>query len=121
MIKSGRTQLSPKLKPGFGVTTMIINGEVECGRVTQQAQNRGRYYREYAQKLNVKIGGEKLGCDDMKQFSSGGSAGKVGLYWAPENNCKLVTWQTAYSALIEGDYQRCKGRNNTCIPQRFSV
>ena len=26
----------------------------------------------------------------------------------------LVTWQTAYSALIEGDYSKCKGITPTC-------
>jgi len=93
------------LKPGFGATTMIINGEIECGKHTQQAQNRAKYYREYAKKLGVSIQGEKLNCNDMQQFSSGGSAGSLALYWAPERDCKLVTWQTAYNALIEGDYK----------------
>ena len=102
------------LKPGFGVTTMIINGGIECGRFTQQAQNRAKYYREYARKMGVSITGEKLDCSDMKQFSFDGSAGKLALYWAPESNCKLVTWQTAYSALVEGDYNRCKGLPSKC-------
>ena len=113
--------VSSKLKPGFGVTTMIINGEIECGKITQQAQNREKYYKEYAKKLNVKIEGEKLDCKDMKPFSSGGSAGKVSLYWAPESGCKLVTWQTAYSALIEGDYDRCRGGTNTCTSRPRTI
>merc|ERR1712242_358093 len=45
----------------------------------------------------------------MAQFSSAGSAGQMALYWAPESSCSLVTWQTAYSALIEGDHAKCQG------------
>ena len=112
-----------KLKPGFGATIMIINGEIECGKYTQQAQNRAKYYKEYASKMGVKRTGEKLNCNDMKPFSSGGSAGRLALYWAPESGCKLVTWQTAYNALVEGDHGRCKGRTNTCAAkiERFTI
>ena len=45
----------------------------------------------------------------LAQFSSAGSAGQMALYWAPESSCSLVTWQTAYSALIEGDHAKCQG------------
>merc|ERR1711890_85568 len=57
----------------------------------------------------VDINGEKLGCSDSQAFSAGGSAGSLALYWAPESGCSLVKWQTAYSALVEGDYSACKG------------
>ena len=50
----------------------------------------------------------------MQQFSDPGSAGGIAMYWAPETQCSLVTWQTAYSALIEGDYSKCKGITPTC-------
>ena len=29
------------------------------------------------------------------------------IYWAPEKGCRLVRWQTAYSALVEGDHHLC--------------
>ena len=106
--------LSSNLVPGFGVTTMIINGALECGGWNQQAQNRANYYTEYANKLNVNIDGEKLLCNDMQQFSMQGSAGGLALYWAPESSCSLVTWQTAFNALIEGDYSRCQGITPSC-------
>ena len=102
------------LVPGFGVTTMIINGAIECGQYSQNAVNRANYYTEYAAKLNVDISGEKLACDDMQQFSDSGAAGQLALYWAPESDCSLVKWQTAYSALIEGDFAKCKGLAPTC-------
>ena len=52
------------------------------------------------------ISEEKLGCEDMSAFSAAGAANPA-LYWAPESACSLVTWQTALSALVEGNYQRC--------------
>ena len=113
--------LASNLVPGFGVTTMIINGALECGSWNQQAQNRANYYTQYAQQLGVDISGEKLLCNDMQQFSDQGSAGGVAMYWAPETQCSLVTWQTAYSALIEGDYSKCKGLSPTCETQTTSV
>ena len=106
--------LSSNLVPGFGVTTMIINGALECGGWNQQSQNRATYYTDFAGKLGVDISGEKLLCNDMHQFSDQGSAGGLALYWAPESSCSLVKWQTAYSALIEGDYSKCQGINPSC-------
>ena len=106
--------LASNLVPGFGVTTMIINGAIECGKYSQNAVNRANYYIEYAAKMNVDISGEKLACNDMAQFSDSGSAGQLALYWAPESDCSLVTWQTAYSALVEGDYSKCKGLTPSC-------
>ena len=100
--------------PGFGTTTMIINGKLECGKSTQEAQNRAKYYREFARKMGVEISGEKMDCSDMSEFSSYGSGGSLSLYWAPGSGCKLVTWQTAYNSLVEGDYGRCKGVTRKC-------
>jgi len=97
------------LRLGFGLTTNIINGGIECGKgsETQQARNRGEYYKEFASYLNVQVVGD-LGCGRMKPFADGGS---TGVYWEQDwsNNyqCKLVTYQTAYSALVPGDYVRC--------------
>ena len=122
--------LASNLVPGFGVTTMIINGALECGSWNQQAQNRATYYTDFASRLGVDITGEKLICSDMAQFSSAGSAGQMALYWAPESSCSLVTWQTAYSALIEGDHAKCQGlapsrvtmgaATSTTAPPRFT-
>ena len=100
------------LQPGFGATTMIINGALECGGGPSNptgASNRANYYRDFAGRMGVDITGEKLTCSDSNQFSDAGSAGSLALYWAPESGCSLVKWQTAYSALVEGDYNACKG------------
>ena len=97
--------------PGFGATTMVINGAMECGPSppnTHGSDNRQRYYRQYAsyQKFDLDISGEKLDCVDMSSFSAGGAA-DAALYWEPSTGCGLVSWQTAFSALVDGNYQRC--------------
>ena len=100
------------LKPGFGATTMIINGALECGSSPSNANgasNRANYYTDFAGRMGVDITGEKLTCHDSQPFADAGSAGGLALYWAPESGCSLVKWQTAYSALVEGDYNACKG------------
>lgn len=113
--------LANGLVPGFGVTTQIINGGVECGGSTEhlQSQNRITYYRAAAAHFNVPVpGNEVLGCKGMKQFDEGG-AGALPIYWEEnydwhEGNvggksyqCKLVTYQTSYSALKPADYVKC--------------
>ena len=100
---------SGNILPGFGATTMVINGAMECGPSppnTNASPNRQRWYREYAAMFDLDISEEKLGCEDMAAFSAAGAANPA-LYWAPESSCSLVTWQTALSALVEGNYQRC--------------
>ena len=100
------------LEPGFGATTMIVNGALECGGSPYNwngATNRANYYKDFAGRLGVNIAGEKLTCSDSAPFPESGSSGAVALYWAPESGCTLVKWQTAYSALVEGDYNACKG------------
>ena len=110
------------LLPGFGVTTQIINGGVECGGSTEQAQssNRLTYYRSLAQYLHVPItANEVLGCRGMRAFGEGG-AGALPIYWeqdwsyVPGNPnggksyaCQLVGYQTPFSAFKPGDYARC--------------
>ncbi len=106
---------------GFGVTTQIINGGVECGGSTEIAQslNRISYYQSFANYLGVAVqSSEVLGCANMKQFDSQGS-GALNIYW--EQNwdyiaeniggasfaCKLVGYQTPFSVFKEGDYSSC--------------
>ncbi|WP_220800690.1 glycoside hydrolase family 19 protein [Mitsuaria sp. WAJ17] len=109
------------IKPGFGATTNIINGGIECGQGYEKPQsvNRMAYYREHAAALGVPIPStEELGCANQKSFAVGG-AGALDIYWdqdwsyhaeMPEGKafaCKLVGYQTAYFSLKAGDYQRC--------------
>ncbi|WP_431613568.1 glycoside hydrolase family 19 protein [Enterobacter roggenkampii] len=109
------------LVPGFGVTTQIINGGVECGGPTEiaQSENRIKYYKEFANYLKVPVpANEVLGCANMKQFDEGG-AGALKIYWeqdwgwSPDTpdgktySCQLVGYQTPFSAFKEGDYTNC--------------
>ncbi|MGL6402533.1 glycoside hydrolase family 19 protein [Aeromonas hydrophila] len=110
------------LVPGFGVTTQIINGGVECGGAAEhaQSQNRINYYQAQAQYLGVPVpADEVLGCKNMKYFDEAG-AGALPIYWendwsyVPGNPnggksyaCKLVGYQTRFSAFKERDYSRC--------------
>ena len=98
-----------KLKSGFGLTTSIINGGIECGQggETQKALNRINYYKEFAKHLGVEVRGE-LGCGRMKPFKN---SGEVKIHWdsswANDYRCQLVSYTTAWSALIQGDYTKC--------------
>ncbi len=109
------------LVPGFGVTTQIINGGVECGGPTEiaQSQNRIKYYKEFANYLKVPVpADEVLGCANMKQFDEGG-AGALKIYWeqdwgwsadTPDGKtyaCQLVGYQTPFRAFKDGDYTKC--------------
>lgn len=109
------------LVPGFGVTTQIINGGVECGGPTEiaQSQNRIKYYKEFANYLKVPVPAhEVLGCANMKQFDEGG-AGALKIFWeqdwgwsadTPDGktySCQLVGYQTPFSAFKDGDYTKC--------------
>lgn len=109
------------LVSGFGVTTQIINGGVECGGPTEiaQSQNRIAYYKEFAKYLKVNVpANEVLGCANMKQFDEGGS-GALKIYWEQDwgwssetatgqtYSCQLVGYQTPFSAFKQGDYSKC--------------
>ncbi len=101
------------LVPGFGVTTMIINGGVECGGDTEiaQSQNRISFYKSFAADLGVPVpANEVLGCANMKQFGDNGAAA-LATTWVKDYNlnyrCMLVTYQEKFSALIPGDYVKC--------------
>merc|ERR1719391_228503 len=103
------------LSPGFGATIMIINGALECGPSPSNAKGaseRVKFYKDFAGKLEVNITGETLTCVTCvtgDAFSAAGSAGAVALFWDPKSDCSLVKWQTAFSALVEGDFNACKG------------
>ncbi|MBD7954303.1 chitinase [Stenotrophomonas sp. Sa5BUN4] len=113
--------LANGLKHGFGVTTQIINGGVECGGSGENAQsvNRIAYYRQFARELGVPIEeSEVLGCAGMKQFDEQG-AGALPIYWEMDwswsagtvgglsYQCQLVGYQTAHNAFRQGDYAQC--------------
>ncbi|GIU50586.1 chitinase [Shewanella sairae] len=110
------------LSAGFGITTHIINGGIECGAGSEKPQslNRIAYYQAHAQYLGVPVENtEVLGCKNMRPFDNQG-AGAMLIYWEQDWSyiagnpnggksyaCKLVGYQTSYSAFKPGDYARC--------------
>ncbi|TQV81058.1 glycoside hydrolase family 19 protein [Aliikangiella coralliicola] len=115
--------LSLGITAGFGATTNIINGGIECGTANgqekAQSKNRIAYYKKHAAALNVPIAAdEQLGCANQGRFDTQGAGAmliSLDQDWSyhadmPEGKsfmCKTVGYQTAYSALIPGDYQKC--------------
>ena len=69
-----------------------------------------KYYRQFAKYLGVRVEEGGLGCANMGQFGQDG-AGAVDIYWEQDWSkryaCKLVSYGTPYSALVEGDYVNC--------------
>ena len=114
-----QADLAAGLEPGFGVTTNIINGGIECGKGSELAQskNRQEYFRHFASKLGSRGWKKFSSCSTMKAFSDKG-AGSQMIYWeqdwARNYHCKLVSYQTSFSALVPGNYQRC-------VVEKFSV
>ena len=113
--------ISIGIEPGFGATTNVINGGIECGHGYEKPQsvNRIDYYRNHAAALGVTVEStELLGCKDQQRFDTSG-AGALNIFWdqdwgyypnMPEGKsftCKLVGYQTAHFALTSGDYQQC--------------
>ena len=99
------------IKQGFGATTLIINGGIECGGSSEHAAsaNRIKYYTEFAEELGIDPGTD-LGCAGYNSFPMGGSGAVLTFWekdWVQAGACKAVGYQTAYSIFKEGDYDRC--------------
>ncbi|KAG6549954.1 hypothetical protein Mapa_008465 [Marchantia paleacea] len=56
-------------KPGFGLTILIINGGIECGKVTPQATNRISYFKDRVALLGT-FEGANLSCDKMTPYGA---------------------------------------------------
>lgn len=102
------------LTTGFGATINLMTGGDECGDIegieTQEASNRISYYKQFAWYLYVDYKEEELGCSGQKNFPRGGAA-SLPLFWDKDlttpYSCNLVTYKTAHSAIVKGDYLQC--------------
>ncbi|BBN83743.1 chitinase [Pseudoalteromonas sp. A25] len=111
---------------GFGTTINVINGGIECGEQNKtkgQPVNRIRYWEGLAHYYNIPIEtDEENTCWQQTPYGSLNLNGATDvLYtnwegdWAYHADrpggfsfeCKLVGYQTAYSALVPGDYEKC--------------
>ncbi|CAG20578.1 chitinase [Photobacterium profundum] len=111
---------------GFGTTINIINGGIECGEQNKdkgQPVNRIRYWEGLSDYYQISIQpDEKNTCWQQKPYGSlnlNGATDVLYTNWEGDwtyhadrpggvsFECKLVGYQTAYSALVKGDYEKC--------------
>ncbi|MBE1275071.1 chitinase [Enterovibrio baiacu] len=111
---------------GFGTTINIINGGIECGEQNKtkgQPVNRIRYWEGLAAHYQIPIEADEANtCYQQLPFGSLNLQGATDVlytnwdgnwkYYADRPGgysfeCELVGFQTAYSALVPGDYEKC--------------
>lgn len=111
---------------GFGTTINVINGGIECGEQNKnkgQPVNRISYWEGLAAHYQIPIeADEKNTCWQQTPYGSINLNGAIDvLYTNWDGNwkyysdrpggqsfeCSLVGFQTAYSALVPGDYDKC--------------
>ncbi|QLG89785.1 hypothetical protein HQ393_01320 [Chitinibacter bivalviorum] len=118
--KPNQVDVANGMSPGFGATTYIINGGIECGKGSEASQslNRIAAYKEFTKELGVDITGEQLTCGTSKGFTDGSAAATKtyldkgwnynannpgGVSWS----CQLATYQTPFNLANAGDYKAC--------------
>lgn len=111
---------------GFGTTINIINGGIECGEQNKekgQPVNRIRYWQGLSDHYQIPLeADEKDTCWQQTPYGSLNLNGATDVlytnwdgnwkYYADRPGgysfeCELVGFQTAYSALVAGDYEKC--------------
>tara|TARA_Y100000782_G_C10183618_1_gene265204 strand:+ start:1095 stop:2531 length:1437 start_codon:yes stop_codon:yes gene_type:complete len=119
-------ELSAGIGYGFGTTINVINGGIECGeqnRTKGQPVNRIRYWEGLSNYYYIPIEtDEENTCWQQTPFGSlnlNDSTDVLYTNWEADwayysdrpggqsFECKLVGYQTAYSALVPGDYEKC--------------
>ncbi|WP_407332758.1 chitinase [Enterovibrio sp. 27052020O] len=124
--KPSQRELDAGIGYGFGTTINIINGGIECGEQNKnkgQPVNRIRYWEGLAAHYEIPIEADETNtCWQQLPFGSLNLQGATDvLYTNWDGNwkyysdrpggssfeCELVGYQTAYSALEKGDYEKC--------------
>ena len=102
----------------FGTSIMIINGGIECGgsKATAQAANRVKYYAGFMDYFGLQgkiVAGHKdtsMSCAGMLAFEPNHGAAYPSYWeedWSALGQCQLVTYETAFSGYLDGDYEKC--------------
>ena len=103
----------------FGTSIMIINGGIECGgsEATAQAANRVKYYAGFMDYFGLqdKIANSShkstsMSCAGMLAFEPKHGAAYPSYWeedWSALGQCQLVTYETAFSGYLDGDYEKC--------------
>ena len=99
---------------GFGTTTNIINGALECGwgYESTASESRGNYFKALLEHFGLTPwSGEVLGCGTSQGFGTGSSS-EGNIYFdrdwsASAPTCKLVSWFTEFSLFYPDSYKNC--------------
>ncbi|WP_417880588.1 glycoside hydrolase family 19 protein [Vibrio sp.] len=124
--KPSQRELDAGIGYGFGTTINIINGGIECGEQNKekgQPVNRIRYWEGLVAHFQIPIESDETNtCWQQTPYGSLNLNGTTDvLYTNWDGNwkyysdrpggysfeCELVGFQTAYSALVPGDYEKC--------------
>ncbi|WP_413111521.1 chitinase [Thaumasiovibrio sp. DFM-14] len=111
---------------GFGTTINVINGGIECGEHNKdkgQPVNRIRYWEGLSDFYQIPIEADEINtCWQQTPFGSINLDGATDVLYTNWDGdwtyhadrpggvsfeCKLVGYQTAYSALVPDDYEKC--------------
>ncbi|GAL04080.1 chitinase [Photobacterium aphoticum] len=111
---------------GFGTTINVINGGIECGEQNKdkgQPVNRIRYWQGLQNHYQIPVEADEVDtCWQQLPYGSlnlNGATDVLYTNWEADYKyhsdrpggvsfeCKLVGYQTAYSALVKGDYEKC--------------
>ena len=111
---------------GFGTTINVINGGIECGEQNKdkgQPVNRIRYWEGLAKHYQIPVEADEANtCWQQTPYGSlnlNGATDVLYTNWdvnwkyysdrpvGASFECELVGFQTAYSALVPGDYEKC--------------
>jgi hypothetical protein len=127
--KPNASDLASGNRRGFGATTNIINGGIECGKWTETAGSLNRI--KYFKAMIGAVGGSlwsNLDCGGSQSFSSNGSAMVLSYFeenWDGTQWCHMVSWQTGFSVFVPDAYRRCVeynfGVTPTSIPSMLTT
>lgn len=120
-----QAELDAGIGYGFGTTINVINGGVECGehnKTKGQPVNRISYWRGLRDHYQIPVEADEVDtCWQQTPYSGVQLQPGEALFtnweavWSSNPNhpgghpmeCQLVGYQTAYSALVPGDYEKC--------------
>jgi len=102
-------------KWGFGATTNVINGGLECNiKGKQKPKNRRDYMRKFATYFGIAKDHSYLTkntlCETTGGFKNNGAAGKRKLYWKKNANgrgCVTTTKQKKWAVWSRDAYTNC--------------
>ena len=103
---------------GFGITTSIINGGLECSKPGQEEDIRSAYrimtFKNLLNWFGLPAEDEStMECKDLPRlwaWAQEGSYGMVPAYFEKQQwmgRCTLTRYQTPYNAWTQDDYKRC--------------